>query len=130
MFANYFMQNFWVILCLVRCKSVFFIPLFSVVYLLVYIFIFHFRFRFFSPKRRISVYLVDLVKTFQRVCTCRSWRRYSRERALKIFKFHSHPGNSISYPYHTGPRQRSDSFIPPPSVCYFTPERIDRTSRA
>ena len=32
--------------------------------LLVYIFIFHFRFRFFSPKRRIHVHLVDLVKSF------------------------------------------------------------------
>ena len=28
-------------------------------------------------------------------------RRYSRERSLKNFKFHSHPGNLISYPYHT-----------------------------
>ena len=28
-------------------------------------------------------------------------RRYSRERALKNFKFHSDPGNLISYSYHT-----------------------------
>ena len=36
------------------------------------------------------------------VFTCKNWRRYSRERALKNIKFHSHPGNLISYPYHTG----------------------------
>ena len=35
------------------------------------------------------------------IFTCKIWRRYSRERALKNFKFHSHPGNLISYPYHT-----------------------------
>ena len=36
------------------------------------------------------------------VFACKIWRRYSRERALKNFKFHSHPGNLISYLYHTG----------------------------
>ena len=51
----------------------------------------HFRFRFFSPKRRISVLVdrVDLVKSFQTniyiylVFTCKTRRRYSRERVPK-----------------------------------------------
>ena len=40
--------------------------------------------------------LVDL-RAFQRVFACKNRRRYSRERALRSFKFHSHPGNSFSY---------------------------------
>ena len=46
------------------------------------------------------VYLQISSRAFQRVFTCKIWRWYSRERALNNFKFHSHPGNLISYPDH------------------------------